>query len=119
MYHQVQAWLGEEKDPVKYGWIISGGSYEPVTAILPAAPDNLIRLDKCGCLSDCSTKRCRCRKYETACSIYCGCDKSKCRNDATIAVQPGAQPESEHDSESDNDSDIEADNESSEDSKED
>ena len=71
VYHAVQAWIGVQKDPEMYGWQIVNGSYEPVTTLLTPAPDYLFIIHKCGCGSDCTTKRCLCKRKQTSCSLYC------------------------------------------------
>ena len=39
VYHQIREWLGNNLDPLEYGWKISDGEITPVTADLPLAPE--------------------------------------------------------------------------------
>ena len=39
VYHQIHEWLGNNLDPLKYGWKISDGGITPVTNDLPLAPE--------------------------------------------------------------------------------
>ena len=53
----------------------------PITTDLMAAPDDLLRIIRCNCQTDCGTMRCTCRKHAIRCSIVCGnCKGSGCMN---------------------------------------
>ena len=43
----------------------------PVMTLLPPAPDELLRVIRCNCTTDCSTARCSCRKHSLECSPAC------------------------------------------------
>ncbi|KAK3092613.1 hypothetical protein FSP39_004972 [Pinctada imbricata] len=42
--HQVQMWTGNELNPLEYGWKEDGGKLLPIKTILPAAPDDLLKV---------------------------------------------------------------------------
>ena len=44
----------------------------PVMTDLPPAPEDLLRIIRCNCTTDCSTARCSCRKHNLECSPSCG-----------------------------------------------
>ena len=71
VYHQVQSWLGNEKDPLQWGWKLKFGKLWPITMTQPAAPDSLLRFLRCACKSDCTRSTCSCRKYNMTCSTIC------------------------------------------------
>lgn len=83
VYFQVQQWKGsgDELLPVEWGWRESDGGLMPVLTDLPPAPDELLRVIRCNCQSDCSSLRCSCRKHNVKCSLACGnCRGSGCMN---------------------------------------
>ncbi|GBM99054.1 hypothetical protein AVEN_161259-1 [Araneus ventricosus] len=45
--YQVQQWLNEQKDPLKWGWKTIGGHLRPITTTHPAAPKDLLSLIVC------------------------------------------------------------------------
>ena len=61
--------------PQNYGWELNGESLDPILTDNLPAPLGLIELSVCGCTGDCSTKRCKCYKYNFVCTDMC-----KCRN---------------------------------------
>ena len=55
-----------------------------LSKLLLPAPDDLLRIIRCNCKSDCGTMRCTCKKNGIACSIVCGnCKWSGCMNSTT------------------------------------
>ena len=67
-----------------WGWKVIGDQLVPVATDLPPAPDSLLQLIRCNCLSDCRTMRCTCRKNGMQCSPACGqCKGSACTNCTT------------------------------------
>ena len=82
LYLQVQQWLGvrimKETD---WGWMTKDENLVPGTTDLPPALDELPRVIRCNCTSDCSTARCSCRKHSLECSPACGqCRGIGCSN---------------------------------------
>ena len=79
-YHQVQEWLGKNLDPLKYGWEEYGGKLTPKTMDRDIAPQNVIKILKCGCKTNCGSNKCSCRRAMLECSDYCCCSEEKCEN---------------------------------------
>ena len=78
VYLQVQQWLGvcnmKETD---WGLMINkDDNLVPAMTDLPPAPDELLRVIRCKCTTDCSAGRCSCRKHslECWCSFVFICD---------------------------------------------
>lgn len=65
-----------------WGWTTrSGDQVIPVMMDLPPAAEFLLQIIRCNCSSDCSTKRCSCRKNNLEWSSACGqCKGSACTN---------------------------------------
>ena len=42
------------------GWMEKDGHLLPVMTDLPPAPEDLLRIIRCNCTTDCSTARCSC-----------------------------------------------------------
>ena len=60
----------------------------PVHTDLPPAPDELLRVIRCNCQSDCSSLRCTCRKHNVKCSLACGnCRGSGCMNSDQVTPE--------------------------------
>ena len=55
-----------------WGWMTKDENVVPVMTFLPPAPDELLRVIRCNCITDCSTARCSCRKHRLECSPACG-----------------------------------------------
>ena len=86
-YLQCQTWTGrgDELDPVQWGWTVSNNRYIPVKATLPPAPQQLLKIIRCSCKSNCDTKRCSCRKHGLECSLGCGeCRGTSCSNSPSM-----------------------------------
>lgn len=80
VYYQVQTWLGKDIDPQQWGWILNNDFLEPVTTLLPPAPDNILEAIFCNCTKGCGAN-CGCRKIGLSCSIICGnCHGQSCLN---------------------------------------
>ncbi len=78
VYLQVQQWNGFDLDPLEWGWEKRDGGLMPVHTDLPPAPDELLKIIRCNCHTDCSTLRCTCH---VKCSPACGnCMGSGCTN---------------------------------------
>ena len=41
---------------------------------IPAAPDPLLKIVKCTCMTGCKTQRCSCTKAQQKCSDLCSCE---------------------------------------------
>ena len=85
VYHQVQAWLGNDLDPTKWGWQIHKGQdsekLKPIRMQKDAAPESLLKLVKCNCHGKCDKNTCSCRKNGLLCTLACGhCKGISCTN---------------------------------------
>ena len=71
VYLQLQLWKGEDAALSIEDWAWKASCDDqvlrPVTTDLPPAPQSLLRLVRCNCLSDWSMK-CTCRKHKLECS---------------------------------------------------
>ena len=73
VYLQVQQWMGiYYLKETEWGWMEKDGHLFPVMTDLPPAPQDLMRIIRCNCTTDCSTARCSCRKHNLECSPACG-----------------------------------------------
>ncbi|XP_065915240.1 uncharacterized protein [Dysidea avara] len=83
VYLQIQEWkgCGREFQPLEWGWKKCDGTLMPLFTDLPPAPDDLLKIIRCNCHTDCSTMRCTCKKYNVKCSPACGnCKGTACTN---------------------------------------
>ncbi|GBM93250.1 hypothetical protein AVEN_118119-1 [Araneus ventricosus] len=69
-YHQVQTWLENEKDPLKWGWMHTPSGLFPKKSEKDPAPESLLQCISCTCKKDC-TNACGCRKAGLHCSLLC------------------------------------------------
>ena len=71
-------------DPCNYGWMKDPlshmGSLEPITVPTgtPIAPEDILKLIRCGCDSaqPCKSQRCSCNAAQIACTAFCKCQGS-------------------------------------------
>ena len=92
-YHSLRVFLqvcmwkncGTDLLPERWGWKMIDNEYVPVTMDNPPAPDYLLKIIKCNCQKDCSSRSCSCRKYQLPCNIACGsCKGVACTNTSPI-----------------------------------
>lgn len=90
VYLTVQDWIGNILDPIKWGWEIVEGCYQPVYTDLPPGPKDLLNNICCGCTtSNCAGGRCGCKKLGLQCSSMCKeCKGVSCKNAMTIDEEP-------------------------------
>ena len=63
---------------------------KPVQTDLLSAPDELLRMIRCNCQTDCSTLRCTCKKHNVKCPPTCGnCRRSVCINSDRLTYEGG------------------------------
>lgn len=64
VYHQIQVWLGNPKNPEEWGWEMENGHLSPVKTNKAPAPDSLLKTIFCNCAKtkSCDTMACGCRK---------------------------------------------------------
>ena len=76
VYHQLQEWLGVEMFSVDWVWKSSAWNLLSIMTDRQPAPQEFLKVVRCGCTSACDTMRCCCRKNGMTCSTAC----SKCRD---------------------------------------
>ena len=86
VYHQVQVWRGEMKEPSLYGWQFINGSLCPIPITLDPALATLVNVQKCGCKTDC-TGKCSPFKKKVYCTSFCTCNNDKCSNKPNQSVE--------------------------------
>lgn len=87
VYHQVQKWIGLEKDPSDYGWAFGEKGLMPIRMLADPAPQSLLRMLSCKCKKGC-TGACTCLKAGLKCSILCTFCKGKtCMNVPPIMIE--------------------------------
>ena len=103
-YHSYRAflqkcqWKSSEYDmlPESWGWtLMDSGLYPTKTDQLPA-PDDLLKVIRYNCSSDCSSARCSCQKHGLKCSLACG----QCRGTAYINASAFVSDDDDDDEES-------------------
>ena len=84
VFLQVKQWQGlAENFPMEeWGWKLQVIHHViPITTDLSAAPENLLKMIRCNCATECSTARCTCRKHGLDCSPAGGqCKGTGCTN---------------------------------------
>lgn len=81
VYHQVQQWIGNNLEPKDWGWKLENGILVPTKTHLPPAPEELLKIIRCNCKSNCESKRCNCKRHGIVCSMSCGeCRGTSCSN---------------------------------------
>ena len=83
VYLQVQEWKGsaDELHPTDWGWQECDEGFVPLQTSLPPAPEHLLKVIRCNCQADCSTRRCTCKRHNIECTPACGnCRGSGCAN---------------------------------------
>ena len=79
VYYQVHEWMGESSlNAEDWGWLKAQNRLEPLTTDLPAAPEDLLRVIRWKCKTDCTDRRCTCRKLGLECTAACGECKGCC-----------------------------------------
>ena len=67
-------------DPLEWGWSLSGGTLETVFTNYDIAPDSLLNFVRCKCKTECTSKKCSCRKNGPKCVTSCGDCQGDCTN---------------------------------------
>lgn len=79
-YLQVQIWLGNHLDPVKYGWQRTEIGLQPVKSEEQPIPPEVAEKISCKCQKGCKAS-CSCRKHGLNCSRLCAnCNGDGCTN---------------------------------------
>ncbi|XP_072387211.1 uncharacterized protein [Diabrotica undecimpunctata] len=80
VYYQTQIWLGNDLEPQEFGWVMQNEFLEPITTLLPPAPEELLNTIFCNCKKSCGSN-CGCRKSGLQCTLICGqCNGQSCLN---------------------------------------
>ena len=74
IFLQICQWkdLACDLEPSLWGWAQTVGGLFPITTDLPPAPEDLLKIIRCNCTTDCSSGSCSCQKYGMKCSLACG-----------------------------------------------
>ena len=60
----------------------------------PPAPDDLLKIIRCNCLTNCQNARCSCVKHGLKCSAACGnCHGTACSNASSYVMNEGSGDE--------------------------
>ena len=90
VFHQVQTWISFETQlpPTEWGWELKeNGILWPIYTTKPLAPEDLLKIIKCGCKGDCNTNRCVCYKNGLSCSDICQtCRGISCSNGESATI---------------------------------
>lgn len=89
VYFQIHEWIDEQDglDPEEWGWVRVQDRLEPRMMDLPAAPEDLLKVVRCGCKTDCNSRRCTCKKHGLECSVACGeCRGVACSNSPELSL---------------------------------
>lgn len=84
-------------EPLEWGWVLQNEFLEPMTTILPPAPEELLNTLFCNCKNGCGP-RCGCRKSGLQCTLACGqCNGQACLN--AVSLQSDSEEDSAFDPE--------------------
>ena len=66
---------------VDWGWTVKASKFIPVLTDLKAPFQSILKIIRCQCKTDCSSRRCGCQKNNLPCTyVYCSCLERNCRN---------------------------------------
>ena len=73
-YLQVMEWMGMDDgmDFTEWGWDLQGNQLVPLIMENSPAPDPLLKMIRCNCLSASRTLKCNCKKHDLECTTACG-----------------------------------------------
>ena len=87
VFHQICHWKGHNMSPNEWGWEQIESGWSPISTDAPPAPEELLKVIRCNCQTDCSSQRCSCKKHGMKCSLACGnCKGSACQNAGLFEV---------------------------------
>lgn len=87
---QVQQWKEHDAGMAlgDWGWNVDDQQVTPVMTSKPPAPAALLQIVRCNCQTDCSSRRCTCRRHGLECSPSCGqCKGTGCTNSGTLSEE--------------------------------
>ena len=81
-YYQAQIWKGMTNlDPLEWGWKIVKEKMMPIPTEKGPAPNELLKIFRCGCKTGCKTSKCTCKKHGLKCTQVCKqCRGVSCMN---------------------------------------
>lgn len=92
VYHQIQAWKGNNLDASNWGWELKNGILRPITSSLPPVPRDVLHLVACNCKKGCS-RNCSCKRNGLICSAMCGhCEGQSCDNSPEKSIEIETDP---------------------------
>ena len=89
VFLQICDWKKENNlmKPEEWGWKFESGEYVPICMDIPPAPQELMKIIRCNCYADCSSRSCTCKKHGIKCSVACGqCRGTACLNATIIEI---------------------------------
>lgn len=101
---QLQTWLGNELDPLKFGWKVEDDRFLPVYSAEELIPPAVAETVSCNCKTGCEKNSCGCRKHGLKCTTLCGnCYGELCANAFCVTDNVEANDNFE---ENENDDDV-------------
>ena len=84
----VQEWMGNQLNPLDWGWKAEDGILVPLETDMAVAPDSLLNMISCGCRPDgCNNMTCSCKKLGLYCTTMCSkCCGQTCGNTPPVVV---------------------------------
>ena len=68
-------------DPLQWGWQLEDNNLQPITTDQPPAPDDLLKIIRCKCKTECKSALCSCRRNGLKCVTACAvCHGQDCTN---------------------------------------
>ena len=88
VYFQVEVWKGEsDLNALDWGWKMTHRGVMPIEMTKKIAPDELLKIIKCGCKTDCSHTNCTCKEFRVPCTNLCtSCRGVSCLNCGQISI---------------------------------
>ena len=80
VFHQVQQWQGNTLPAEDWRWELSEGRLKPDNADFGPAPQSLLDIVRCTCMTGCGPLRCGCRRQGMPCSSACSRCRGICQN---------------------------------------
>ena len=74
--------MDDGMDPTEWGWDLQGNQLVPLMMENSPAPDPLLKMIRCNCLSGYRTLKCNCKKHDLECTTACG----RCQNHSQITM---------------------------------
>ncbi len=86
LFLQIQIWLRNRCDPMRWGWHQTANGLQPVETDLQPALQEILKLISCGCKKSCSAA-CGCHRVGHLCSSVCtACCGISCLNTSAITL---------------------------------